>query len=90
MPPTPRADMLSPFRQLHGSAGTRKPICNSRRRVCSDTMEPWTMVRLIPPLLFALLTLSALAAALDEGVRRGAPGSAFVERLISAPPGDAQ
>jgi hypothetical protein len=47
------------------------------------------MVRLIPPLLFALMTLSALAVALDEGVRRDAPGSAFVERLIAAPTGDA-
>ena len=48
------------------------------------------MVRLIPPLLFALMTLSALAVALDEGVRRDAPGSAFVEVLRRAPSGDAQ
>jgi hypothetical protein len=48
------------------------------------------MTRLIPPLLFALLTLGALAAALDDGLRRDAPGSAFVERLIGAPSGDAQ
>jgi hypothetical protein len=47
------------------------------------------MMRLLPPLLFALITLGALAAALDEGVRRDAPGSAFVERLIGAPSGDA-
>ncbi len=90
MPAAPRAAMLSPFPELHGSAGTRKPICNLCRRLCADTLEAWSMVRLIPPLLFALLTLSALAAALDEGVRRDAPGSAFVERLISAPSGDAQ
>jgi hypothetical protein len=47
------------------------------------------MMRLIPPLLFALLTLGALAAALDDGLRRDKPGSAFVERLIGAPSGDA-
>ncbi|WP_439577086.1 hypothetical protein [Elioraea sp.] len=47
------------------------------------------MVRLIPPLLFALITLGALAAALDEGVRRDAPGSAFVEVLVRAPSGEA-
>lgn len=90
MPPAPRAAMLSPFPELHGSAGTRKPICNLCRRLCGGTLEAWTMARLIPPLLFALLTLSALAAALDEGVRRDTPGSAFVERLVGAPPGEAQ
>lgn len=48
-----------------------------------------TVLRLISPLLFALLTLTALAAALDDGVRRDAPGSAFVEVLMRAPSGDA-
>ncbi len=48
------------------------------------------MTRLIPPMLFALLTLGALAAALDDGMRRDAPGSALVERLIGTPARDAQ
>ena len=48
------------------------------------------MLRLIPPLLFALLALGALAAALDDGARREAAGSALVERLVAAPSADAQ
>lgn len=48
------------------------------------------MMRLIAPFLFALLTLGALVAALDDGLRRDAPGSAFVERLIGTPSGKAQ
>lgn len=43
------------------------------------------MLRLIPPLLFALVALGALAAALDDGLRRDAPGSALVEMLVRPP-----
>jgi hypothetical protein len=66
-----------------------KPISNSCRRSCGDTLDAWTMMRLIAPFLFALLTLGALVAALDDGLRRYAPGSAFVERLIGTPSGKA-
>lgn len=48
------------------------------------------MLRLIAPLLFALMTLGALAAALDETVRREAPGTALVEAWARAHAGDAQ
>lgn len=48
------------------------------------------MLRLIPPLLFALMTLGALAAALDDNGRREAPGSALVEAWVRAHAGDAQ
>jgi hypothetical protein len=48
------------------------------------------MVRLIPPLLFALLTLSGLAAAREEGVRREAPGSALAELLVRTPSAEAE
>lgn len=48
------------------------------------------MLRLIPPLLFALFALGALAVALDETVQREAPGSALVEAWMRAQGGAAE
>ena len=48
------------------------------------------MLRLIPPLLFALVTLGALIAALDETDRRDAPGTALVEALARIQAGEAR
>lgn len=48
------------------------------------------MLRLIPPLLFALVTLGALVAALDETDRRDAPGTALVEALARIQAGEAR
>jgi hypothetical protein len=48
------------------------------------------MLRLLAPLLFALMTLGALAAALDEAARRDAPGTALVEAWVRAHAGGAE
>jgi hypothetical protein len=48
------------------------------------------MLRLIPALLFALVTFGALFAALDETDRRDAPGTALVEALARAQEGEAR
>lgn len=39
------------------------------------------MLRLVTPLLFALLALGALAAAMDEAARRDAAGVGFVRAV---------
>lgn len=48
------------------------------------------MLRFIAPFLFALMTLGALAAALDETVRRDAPGTALVEAWVRTHAGEAE
>lgn len=74
---------------MHGFSRDEETILQRVAPYIAPPRNP-DMLRLIPPLLFALVAFGALIAALDETDRRDAPGTALVEALARIQAGEAR